>query len=175
MALPMPNHAINSKVFSSFLNNSNYPLSILSAEAINNYVLFPGEVFSFNKVVEKRTAEKRYRPATVIIKGEFPEDIGGGICQVSTTLFNAVDNAGINVIQRSSRSREVSYVLPGRDATASWNGPDLIFKNNYNQPILIQAKTLEDKLIVNVYSSDVITYRPINVPSLPKDRNYWPK
>ncbi|WP_373605343.1 VanW family protein [Bacillus sp. AFS031507] len=80
----MPNHAINSKVFSSFLNNSNNPLSILSAEAINNYVLFPGEVFSFNKVVGKRTAEKRYRPATVIIKGEFSEDIGGGICQVST-------------------------------------------------------------------------------------------
>ncbi|MFC3883642.1 VanW family protein [Bacillus songklensis] len=81
----------------------------------------------------------------------------------------------MNVIQRSSHSREVSYVPPGRDATVSWNGPDLIFINNYNQPILIQAKTLEDKLIVNVYSSDVITYRPKNVPSLPKDRNYMPK
>ena len=147
----------------------------LAAEAINNYVLFPGEVFSFNKVVGKRTAGKGYMAAPVIIKGEFSEDIGGGICQVSTTLFNAVDNAGLKVIQRNSHSREVSYVPPGRDATVSWDGPDLVFENKYNQPILIQAKTSENKLIIEIYSSDVITYRPKKVPYLPNGQDSLPK
>ena len=138
----------------------------LAAKAINNFVLFPGETFSFNQVVGERTARKGYVPATVIVKGEYSEDFGGGICQVSSTLFNAIDNAGVKVIHRFSHSKEVSYVPPKRDATVSWNGPDLIFKNEYNQPILIQAKMLKNKLKVEVYSSDVITYKPKKVPYL---------
>jgi vancomycin resistance protein YoaR len=148
-------------------NNNIY----LAAKAINNYVLFPGEIFSFNKVVGERTAGKGYMPATVIVKGEFSEDFGGGICQVSSTLFNAVDNAGIKVVQRYSHSREVSYVPPKRDATVSWNGPDLIFKNEYNQPILILAKTLDNKIKIEIYSSDVITYAPKEVPYLPYEKH----
>ncbi|MGG1680351.1 VanW family protein [Neobacillus sp. NRS-1170] len=148
-------------------NNNIY----LAAKAINNYVLFPGEIFSFNKVVGERTAGKGYMPATVIVKGELSEDYGGGICQVSSTLFNAVDNAGLNVVQRSSHSREVSYVPPKRDATVSWNGPDLIFKNEYNQPILIIAKSIENKLKIEIYSSDVITYTPKKVPYLPYEKH----
>ena len=148
-------------------NNNIY----LAAKAINNYVLFPGEIFSFNKVVGKRTAGKGYMPATVIVKGELSEDFGGGICQVSSTLFNAVDNAGLKVVQRISHSREVSYVPPKRDATVSWKGPDLIFKNEYNQPILILAKSIENKLKIEIYSSDVITYTPKKVPYLPYEKN----
>ncbi|MBV7507900.1 VanW family protein [Neobacillus pocheonensis] len=148
-------------------NNNIY----LAAKAINNYVLFPGEIFSFNKVVGERTAGKGYMPATVIVKGELSEDYGGGICQVSSTLFNAVDNAGLNVVQRSSHSKVVSYVPPKRDATVSWNGPDLIFKNEYNQPILIIAKSIENKLKIEIYSSDVITYTPKKVPYLPFEKH----
>jgi vancomycin resistance protein YoaR len=148
-------------------NNNIY----LAAKAINNYVLFPDEIFSFNKVVGERTAGKGYMPATVIVNGEFSEDFGGGICQVSSTLFNAVDNAGLKVVQRNSHSREVSYVPPKRDATVSWNGPDLIFKNDYNQPILILAKSIENKLIIEIYSSDVITYTPKKVPYLPYEKH----
>ncbi|MFL6555241.1 MAG: VanW family protein [Bacillus sp. (in: firmicutes)] len=148
-------------------NNNIY----LAAKAINNYVLFPGEIFSFNKVVGERTAGKGYMPATVIVNGEFSEDFGGGICQVSSTLFNAVDNAGLKVVQRNSHSKEVSYVPPKRDATVSWNGPDLIFKNDYNQPILILAKSIENKLIIKIYSSDVITDTPKKVPYLPYEKH----
>ncbi|WHY69646.1 VanW family protein [Neobacillus sp. SuZ13] len=148
-------------------NNNIY----LAAKAINNYVLFPGEIFSFNKVVGERKAGKGYMPATVIVNGEFSEDFGGGICQVSSTLFNAVDNAGLKVVQRNSHSREVSYVPPKRDATVSWNGPDFIFKNDYNQPILILAKSIENKLIIEIYSSDVITYTPKKVPYLPYEKH----
>ena len=147
----------------------------LATEAINNFVLFPGETFSFNKVVGKRTAGKGYLPATVISRGEFSEDIGGGICQVSSTLFNAVDNAGLKVIQRFSHSRKVTYIPPGRDATVSWNGPDFVFNNKYNQPILIQAKTLGNKVTIEIYSSDVINYIPKKVPPFPYDQNHPPK
>jgi vancomycin resistance protein YoaR len=139
----------------------------LATNAINNTVLFPGETFSFNKVVGKRTAGKGYLRAPVIIRGSLSEDIGGGICQVSSTLFNAVDNAGLQIIQRFSHSRKVTYIPPGRDATVSWYGPDFVFKNKYNQPILIQAKTLGDKLIIKLYSSDVIEYTPKDVPYPP--------
>ncbi|WP_160726145.1 VanW family protein [Bacillus sp. USDA818B3_A] len=147
----------------------------LATSAINNVVLFPGETFSFNHVVGKRTSEKGYLPATVIKKGEFSEDIGGGICQVSSTLYNAVDNAGLDVLKRFSHSRKVSYIPPGRDATVSWNGPDFVFKNKYNQPILIQAKTLRNKVVVDIYSSEVIKFEPRQVPYLPDDQNYLHK
>ncbi len=138
----------------------------LATNAINNYVIFPGEIFSFNRVVGKRTAGKGYLKAPVIIKGELSEDIGGGICQVSSTLFNAVDNAGLQVIERYSHSRKVPYIPSGRDATVSWYGPDFTFKNKYNQPILIQAKTVGNKLVIKLFSSDVIEYTPKKVPFL---------
>ncbi|MEH6994547.1 VanW family protein [Neobacillus drentensis] len=136
----------------------------LAVEAINNHVVFPGETFSFNSVVGKRTTEKGYEKAKVIVRGEYAEDIGGGICQVSSTLFNAVDNAGLKIVQRFSHSRHVPYIPPGRDATVSWYGPDFEFKNMYNQPILIQARTIGNLLVIKLYSSEVIEYKPKKVP-----------
>lgn len=136
----------------------------LAVEAINNHVVFPGETFSFNSVVGKRTTEKGYEKAKVIVKGEYAEDIGGGICQVSSTLFNAVDSAGLKIVQRFSHSRQVPYIPPGRDATVSWYGPDFEFKNMYNQPILIQARTIGKLLVIKLYSSEVIEYKPKKVP-----------
>ncbi|MFJ5763020.1 VanW family protein [Neobacillus sp. NPDC093182] len=139
----------------------------LAVEAINNHVVFPGETFSFNKVVGKRTSEKGYEKAKVIVRGEYAEDIGGGICQVSSTLFNAVDSAGLKIVQRFSHSRHVPYIPPGRDATVSWYGPDFEFKNMYNQPILIQARTVGNLLVIKLYSSEVIEYKPKKVPYPP--------
>ncbi|ADU31106.1 VanW family protein [Evansella cellulosilytica] len=140
----------------------------LAAKAIDSHVVFPGEVFSFNEVVGERTLEKGYLPAPVIVKGELFEGVGGGICQVSSTLFNAVDRAGVEIIQRYSHSRRVPYVPPGRDATVSWYGPDFTFKNIHNQPILIRAKSQNGQIYTNIYSSDVINYEPREVPSAPK-------
>ncbi|QGH37052.1 hypothetical protein GI584_18410 [Gracilibacillus salitolerans] len=145
----------------------------LSAEAINNHVVFPGKTFSFNEVVGKRTEEKGYLPAPEIVKGELTEGIGGGICQVSSTLFNAVDRAGVQIMERYSHSKKVPYVPPGRDATVSWYGPDFTFKNNYNQPLLIRSKTVNGKVIIEIYSSDLVEYTPRKVPNasdrLPKE------
>ncbi|EAR63991.1 MULTISPECIES: VanW family protein [Bacillus] len=140
----------------------------LAAGSIDSIVVFPGEVFSFNETVGKRTAAKGYLPAPVIVRGELSEGIGGGICQVSSTLYNAVDNAGTSIIQRYSHSKRVPYVPSGRDATVSWYGPDFTFKNTYNQPILIRAQVYGGTLAIRVFSSDAIKYEPRNVPGAAK-------
>ncbi|WP_102349823.1 VanW family protein [Bacillus sp. Marseille-P3661] len=140
----------------------------LATQAINNHVVFPGETFSFNSVVGKRTKDKGYLPAPVIVRGELTEGIGGGICQVSSTLFNAVDRAGLSIGERYSHSKRVPYVPEGRDATVSWYGPDFTFHNKHNQPILIRAKAIHGKMIVTVYSSDVIDNAPRKVENAPK-------
>ncbi|SHG78089.1 VanW family protein [Ornithinibacillus halophilus] len=126
----------------------------LSAEAINNYVVLPGKRFSFNEVVGKRTKEKGYMRAPVIVKGELSEDIGGGICQVSSTLFNAVLFNGIEIVERYSHSKEVPYVPPGKDATVSWWGPDFVFTNELSHPILIRAKAENGMVEIRIFTSD---------------------
>ena len=146
-------------------NNTERTTNInLSVEAINNHVVFPNEVFSFNDVVGMRTEEKGYLPAPVIVKGELAEDIGGGICQVSSTLYNAVYRAGIKVLERYSHSRKVPYVPPGRDATVSWYGPDFTFQNSYNQPILIRAKTQNGTVSISIFTADEVQANHNKVP-----------
>ncbi|SDJ86352.1 Vancomycin resistance protein YoaR, contains peptidoglycan-binding and VanW domains [Sediminibacillus albus] len=153
----------------TYYNSNNKERSqniVLAAQAINNHVVFPRETFSFNGVVGKRTEEKGYQPAPVIVKGELAEDIGGGICQVSSTLYNAVDQAGVKIVERYSHSRSVPYVPPGRDATVSWYGPDFSFENAYNQPILIRAKAVKGTMQINIYSADSIQYQKRQVPNV---------
>lgn len=142
--------------YETFYNASNIDRThnvVLSTRAINNYVVFPNEKFSFNKVVGERTRKRGYRRAPVIVRGEFAEDIGGGICQVSSTLYNAVNIDGIDVMERYSHSREVPYVPPGKDATVSWNGPDFVFKNVYKYPVLIRASSENGKTSISIYTS----------------------
>ena len=145
--------------FTTYFTESNKERSyniLLAARAVNNRVIFPGEKFSFNKVVGERTKEKGYKRAPVIVKGELAEDIGGGICQVSSTLFNAVNLKGIQIVERYSHSRRVPYVPPGKDATVSWWGPDFVFKNEYNHPILIRAVSKNGKMVIRIFSSDAV-------------------
>ncbi|WP_226536667.1 VanW family protein [Fictibacillus halophilus] len=139
----------------------------LASKALDSHVIFPGETFSFNQVVGNRTIAKGYMRAPIIVRGELSEGVGGGICQVSSTLFNAVDRAGLKIVQRYSHSKRVPYVPPGRDATVSWYGPDFQFKNQYNQPILIRAKKYGGSMMVKLYSSDVINMKTRKVPNAP--------
>ncbi|PWW05730.1 vancomycin resistance protein YoaR [Paenibacillus cellulosilyticus] len=150
-------------------NNKNRSHNIsLAASAINNTVVFPGETFSFNAIVGKRTTEKGYMKAPVIVRGEVSEDIGGGICQISSTLFNAADRAGLHIVQRYSHSRNVPYVPPGRDATVSWYGPDFVFQNKYSLPVLIRAFAQHGQVHVSIYSNEMIHYKPREVPHASK-------
>lgn len=147
----------------------------LASKAIDSYVLFPKETFSFNEVVGKRTKQKGYMPAPVIVKGEVTEGIGGGICQVSSTLFNAVDNAGVDIGQRYSHSKRVPYVPEGRDATVSWYGPDFTFTNPYNHPLLLRSKVKGGQLMITIHSANGINVKSREIPKaktgLPKELN----
>jgi vancomycin resistance protein YoaR len=124
----------------------------LAVKTINGMVLNPGEEFSFNGVVGERRPDRGYKPAPVLVRGKHAVDYGGGICQVSTTLYNAIDRAGIKSTMVIHHSANVGYVPVGRDATVSWNGPDYKFVNNFNKPILIKILADGATLSVKIYS-----------------------
>ncbi len=142
-------------------NNRNRSHNIyLSAKSIDHYILFPGETFSFNRVVGERTVQRGYKMAKVIVKGEYSEGVGGGICQTSSTLFNSVDQAGLEIVERVSHSKRVTYVPKKRDATVSWYGPDFRFKNQLNEPIVIVADTKGGRITVSIYGPKTILHQP---------------
>ena len=109
----------------------------LACEAINGTALMPGETFSFNQATGQRTTAKGYRSAGAIAAGQSIEEVGGGICQVSSTLFNAVARADLQIVERSPHARPSSYVGKGEDATVNWPNLDFKFKNNTDAPIFI--------------------------------------
>lgn len=111
---------------------------ILATAALNNYILLPGDLFSFNRANGPRTAERGYQPAPVIVGNTVVPGLGGGVCQVSSTLYNAVLQAELEVVERYPHSQPVGYVPPGRDATIS-DYLDFKFRNNTDQIILIKA------------------------------------
>lgn len=115
----------------------------ISSNEINQIVLGPGDRFYFNLVVGERTVERGYQEALEIVNKEFVMGIGGGICQTSSTLYNAVANAGLEILEVHSHSRSVGYVPTGKDATVSWGGPDFKFMNNKDYPVII--KTIVDR------------------------------
>ena len=128
----------------------------LACEAINGYVLKPGEEFSFNDVVGKRTEEKGYKAAGAYSNGEVVQEIGGGVCQVSTTLYNTVLRAGLKTTVRRSHTYEPSYVTPGQDATVSFGGPDYKFMNNSDTAIGIRASYADQVCTVAIYGIPIL-------------------
>ena len=142
----------------------------LATRSLDSTVVFPGETFSFNRTIGQRTVERGYRQAPVIVRGELSEGVGGGICQVSSTLFNAVDNAGLQIVERYAHSRHVTYVPPGRDATVSWYGPDFAFRNTLNQPVLIRAYAGHGTMRVVLYSTESVRHHPREVPGIQRGR-----
>lgn len=112
----------------------------LASEKINGTIIYPGETFSYNQIVGKRTIEAGYKEAGAYAGGEVVQEIGGGICQVSSTLYNAVLYANLEIVERYNHYFETSYVDPGRDATVSWGSLDFQFKNNRDYAIEIEAK-----------------------------------
>lgn len=111
----------------------------LASDKINGTIILPGETFSYNQTVGKRTIDAGYKEAGAYAGGKVVQEIGGGICQVSSTLYNAVLYANLEIVERSNHYFETSYVDPGRDATVSWGTVDFKFKNNRKYPIKIEA------------------------------------
>lgn len=125
----------------------------IAANEIDGYIVQPNEVFSFNAVVGKRKAEKGYEKARILVKGKGKKGIGGGICQLSSTLYNAVDKAGLKVIERHSHSKDVHYVPKGRDAAVSYKSQDFKFRNTKSYPIKIKASIDNKKVYVSIYKA----------------------
>lgn len=123
----------------------------LASSKINSFVLNPGETFSFNNVVGPRTAETGFKEAHVYSGNKVVEGIGGGICQVSSTLYIAVVKADLEIVYRTNHSIPVSYVPLGCDATVSYGTIDFKFKNNKDTPIKIECIADGTNLTVNIY------------------------
>ncbi len=128
----------------------------LAAKAINGKIIMPGEEFSYNETVGKRTKEKGYGEAGAYLNGEVVNEIGGGVCQVSTTTYNAIFRAGFRSTERTSHTFAPSYVTPGLDATVSWGGPDYKFVNDSPYPIGLRAHYASRKVTVSVFGVPVL-------------------
>lgn len=121
-----------------------------AARELDGLVLRPGGAFSFNEAVDPRITERGYREAPVLLEGRFTEDVGGGVCQVSTTLYNAALLAGLKVTLRAPHSRPVWYVALARDATVAYGLIDLKLQNPNPYPVAVSARAEEGELTVRV-------------------------
>lgn len=153
--------------------NANRATNIaLAVKSVNGYVLMPGETFSYNSTVGERTAARGYKEAGVYLNGEVTTGLGGGICQVSSTLYNAILLANLEIVERSNHTFKPSYVPAGQDATVSWGSPDFKFKNNRNYPIRISASTSNGTIVFNVhglksdddYQVKILSYEVGSIP-----------
>ncbi len=123
----------------------------LAANAVTNKVVMPGETFSFNQATGQRTAEKGYLPAAAILGGATVDEIGGGVCQVSSTLFNAAAMADMTILKRTPHTWPSNYVEKGRDATVNWPTLDFAFCNDRDTPVFIVAYYRQRECTVEIY------------------------
>lgn len=123
----------------------------IAAETLNGLLLAPGEEFSFNKRIGPRIASLGYKEAPVVVDGELVPDIGGGICQVSSTLYNAVLMADLRVTHRVPHSLPSTYVPLGRDATVAYDYIDFRFKNDGENHVLILAGINDDQVTISFW------------------------
>ncbi len=125
----------------------------LAAKSIDGVILMPGGVFSVNDTVGPRLAKRGYRIAQIFVKGRLEDGLGGGVCQVSSTLFNAALLAGLTIKERSPHSQVVPYVSAGRDATVAYGSTDFRFENSAKHPIGIISMVQGSRLVVQIYGS----------------------
>lgn len=130
----------------------------LAASKINGYVINPGKRFSYNKVVGPRTEATGFKTAHVYVGNEVVDGIGGGICQVSSTLYNAAVMADLKIVSRTNHSMPVGYVPLGRDATVSYGSIDFVFENDKSYPISIKASASGSTLTVSIVGTTDMDY-----------------
>lgn len=131
----------------------------IASSALNGLIIRPGEEFSFNLTTGNRTTDKGYRPAGAYQNGVLVEEPGGGVCQVSSTLYNAVVFSGLKTTERHAHSYEPSYVTPGEDAMVSYDGfsgPDMKFVNNSKTAVGIKTSFSNQKLTISIYGSPIL-------------------
>ncbi|MCB2299952.1 VanW family protein [Clostridium tagluense] len=137
----------------------------LSTESINGTLLMPGDVFSFNGTVGERTAGRGYQSAGVIIGDKIEQGLGGGICQVSSTLYNAILGTELVSVERTHHTISSGYIPKGQDATVDYGNLDYKFKNTYKYPIYIEGVVSNRNIYFNVYSNSTLTNRTYEIVS----------
>ena len=149
-----------SKYTTYYINEPNRATNIrLAAKACNGKVLLPGEKFDYNSTVGKRTAERGYKPAPAYVGGKTVDEIGGGICQVSSTLYYCTLLADLKINTRTAHGYVSSYMPLGMDATVSWGGPHFAFTNNTDYPIRIEAYASGGALTVKILGTNTKSYK----------------
>ena len=135
-----------------YVNNPNRTTNLkLAASKIDGTVIMPGEIFSYNKVVGKRTIEAGYKDAAIYQDGEVVDGLGGGICQISTTLYNAAIDAGMLIEERRNHMFVPTYAQAGTDATVVWGATDFKFENRRAYPIKIEADVSGGTAKIKIY------------------------
>jgi vancomycin resistance protein YoaR len=123
-----------------------------AAGSLDNTIVMPGETFSYNETLGPTTKENGYARAQIFIRGTKSYGYGGGVCQVSSTLYNAVLEAGLEVVERHSHSLPVSYVPKGKDAATSYGSVDFKFVNNLPYPVEINASVSNNSVMCQIVS-----------------------
>lgn len=136
----------------AYVNNPDRTTNLrLASNKINGTVLMPGETFSFNQIVGKRTKAAGYKNAAIFSDGQVVDGLGGGICQITSTLYNAVIEADLEIVSRRNHMFVPSYVKAGADATVVWGSTDFKFKNSRNYPIKIVSTVQNGYATVKIY------------------------
>ncbi|MBU3177828.1 VanW family protein [Clostridium estertheticum] len=135
----------------------------VASDSINGHIVMPGDLFSFNDVVGERSAKNGYKLAKGIVNDKVVDDLGGGVCQVSTTLYNAILRTNIASVERYHHSLPCSYIGKGLDATVSFGLLDYRFKNTYSYPIFIESGIRNENLTFNVYSNASLSNKKYNI------------
>jgi vancomycin resistance protein VanW len=134
--------------------------SELALTKLIGVVVRPGETFSFNKCVGSFTRDEGYRRAPVSYNGQLIDSWGGGVCQTSTTLYNAALLSGLEIVERNRHRFAPSYVPPGRDAAVAFSAIDLKFRNPHPFPVRILGSMNGDRLTIGIYGREHLTVRP---------------
>lgn len=136
----------------------------IAVEAINGILLSPGETFSLNETVGRRTKARGFQEATVFVNAEAVPGVGGGVSQVTGTLFNAAALSDLTILEVNPHSRPVAYLPVGRDATVAWGDKDLKFKNNTDAPVYIAYTFQNNRLTATLYGKKLpgrtVTLKP---------------
>ena len=130
----------------------------LACQAINDTILMPGDTFSFNDCLGERTSEKGYKPAGTYVGNKLVDTVGGGICQISSTLYNCALIADLEIVTRYNHGQPVTYVDYGLDATVSWGYPDFQFKNSTNFPVQLKAEVSGGYVKMEILGTDEKDY-----------------
>ena len=126
-----------------------------AAALLDGFLIAPGARFSMNQALGRRTTSRGFVPAPMIVGGRLVDSVGGGISQVATTLYNAAFFAGLELVEHTPHSFYISRYPAGREATISWGGPELVFRNDWPAPVRIRLTATETAITVRLFSKSM--------------------